>query len=105
MKIVNIKKMQRYFNKSFPDSVAFGNSTGAGISIRSGPNKIDSEVAILKYVPEKEHFTLTLTNRLVKNPSTNTRENFEHIEEIAKEVERECSVSIVFLSPYDKPRA
>jgi hypothetical protein len=103
MEKIDFKPMLECFREDFPFSISFGNSTAAGISIRSGPT-IESEVAILKYIPEQNHFTLTLTYKLVKNPSTNTRGNFESLEKTAKEVEKNCSVKIIFLNTYAKPK-
>jgi hypothetical protein len=99
---LDFQPMLWYFKEHFPYSIPFGNSTGAGISIRSG-STIESEVAIFKYIPEQDHFTLTLAYKLVKNPSTNTKETFELLEKIAKAVEDNCNVEIVYISPYAKP--
>jgi hypothetical protein len=103
MKLLDFQPMLKYFREDFPYSIPFGNSTGAGISIRSGPT-IESEVAIFKYIPEQDHFTLTLAYKLVKNESTNTKKTFEFLEKIAEEVEKNCSVKIVYVAPYAKPK-
>lgn len=100
---LDFQPMLRYFREDYPDSIAFGNSTGAGISIRYGPG-IESELAIFKYIPEQDHFTLTLTHRLVKNPSTNNKENFDSFDRLAKQVEENCHVQVVLISPYAKPK-
>jgi len=101
---IDFQPMLKHFREDFPDSISFGNSTGAGISIRSGPT-IESELAIFKYIPEQDHFTLTLTHRLVKNPSTNTRKNFESLENVAKDIEKKCFVKVKYICPYAIPKA
>jgi len=103
MQILDFQPMLKYFKENFPYSIPFGNSTGSGISIRS-ERTIESEVAIFKYIPEQNHFTLTLAYKLVKNPHTNTRETFELLEKAAKLVEKNCSVEILYISPYAKPK-
>jgi hypothetical protein len=100
---IDFQPMLKYFREDFPYSIPFGNSTGSGISVRSGPG-IESEVAIFTYIPQQDHFTLTLTYKLVKNPSTNTKQTFDVLERLAKQVEENCSVSVVYISPYAKPK-
>lgn len=105
MKSLEFQPMLKYFREHFPDSIAFGNSTGAGISVRCGGRTIEFEVAIFKYIPEQAHFNLTVAYRLVKNPSTNTMATFDNLEKIAEEIEKNCSVKIVYINPYAKPQA
>jgi len=103
MIVLDLQPMLKCFREHFSYSIPFGNSTGSGISIRSGPT-IESEVAIFNYIPQQNHFTLTLTYKLVKNSSTNKKKTFELLESIAKAIEKNCSVEIVYISPYAKPK-
>lgn len=91
------------FKEHFPDSIPFGNSTGSGISVRSDKG-IEFEIAIFKYIPEQNHFTLTLTYRLVTNSLTNTREYFELFESMAEVIEKKYKVKVIFICPYKKPK-
>jgi hypothetical protein len=102
MRVLDLQPMLRYFREKFSDSIAFANSTGSGISIRYGPS-IECEIAIFQYVPQQDHFTLTPTHRLVKNPSTNTPENFDILEKTGQRIEETCSVRVVFVRAYNKP--
>jgi hypothetical protein len=103
MKVLDFQPMLKYFRESFPFSIPFGNSTGAGISIRSD-HTIESELAILKYIEAQDHFTLTVTYRLVNNRITNTKQMFDTLKKIAKDIENNCSVQIVFVVPYAEPK-
>ncbi len=104
MEILHLRSLLQYFPKDFECSVSFGNSTGSGISIRTGPS-IYFEVAILKFVPEQNHFTFTYCYRLVTNPATNNQETFDKLEALAKTIEEKSSMKVVLIESYNRPKA
>jgi hypothetical protein len=104
MKIIHLRSLLQYFPEDLRYSVSFGNSTGSGISIRVGQG-IESEIAILKFIPEQNNFTFTYCYRLVNNPVTNNAETFDKLEALAKTIEEKSGLKVVLIESYTRPRA